>query len=76
MPEYIHMYLQTYMHAFNNTILTTNNQSCCLAFSKEGEGDWKGDAERRRDGVEEVQGDRGARPGQREAFFPDFEDAR
>ena len=31
--------------------------------------------ERRRDGVEEVQGDRGARPGQSEAFFPDFEDA-
>ena len=31
--------------------------------------------ERRRDGVEEIQGDRGARPGQREAFFPDFEDA-
>ena len=25
--------------------------------------------------MEEVQGDRGARPGQREAFFPDFEDA-
>ena len=31
--------------------------------------------ERRRDGVEEVQGDWGARPGQSEAFFPDFEDA-
>ena len=30
--------------------------------------------ERRRDGVEEVQGDWGARPGQSEAFFPDFED--
>ena len=31
--------------------------------------------ERRRDGVEEFQGDWGARPGQSEAFFPDFEDA-
>ena len=25
--------------------------------------------------MEEVEGDWGARPGQREAFFPDFEDA-
>ena len=31
--------------------------------------------ERRRDGVEEVEGDRGARPGQSETFFPDFENA-